>query len=221
MDADKLAEFANSIIDTSGISYSFGINSKICDLVDKEFDKSKNRKLDQLFLNGDFIPQEGDKTTLKFPIGRDSKNPCGECSINLPLASATETYFMLILQKQLINFRVPTEFNYKKVSLVDNRNLSAVKNTWVIPFQTTPIAVSADGTILYTNLSYKDLDELAYQIFSNGIIQFTSKEKLDLKEETKYLENAPKDSIDNNLTYLSFGKGEQQRIIKFSAPCKK
>ncbi|MGI8670424.1 MAG: hypothetical protein ACR2J3_11380 [Aridibacter sp.] len=216
-----LAKFANSIIDKTGVNYRFEMDKKTCELVDKEFEKSKNKNLNQLYLKGAFVPEIGDETVLNFPISKQNKGACGECLINLPLASATKNYFMLILQKNLLNFNIPKGFTYKKVSLVDNQNLSEIKNFWIIPFQTTPIAVSNDGTILYTNIDYQGLDELAYQIFSNGVIQFIAKEKIDLKEKTEYLKDFPEDKNVNNLTYMSFGSGKGKRTLKFSAPCEK
>lgn len=221
IEGEKLAEFANSIIDKTGVNYRVEMDNKICESVDKEFNKTKNINLNQLYMKGSFVPEIGDKTVLNFPISKQNKGACGECFINLPQASATEKYFMLILQKNLLNFHIPDGFTYKKVSLVDNKNLSEIKNFWIIPFQTTPIAVSNDGTILYTNIDYQGLDELAYQIFSNGVIQFVAKEQIDLKEKTEKLKDFPQDINVKNLTYMSFGSGEGKRTLKFSAPCNK
>ena len=213
----NLVIYANSLVESRGINHSFILDDKICDVVDKEFAKKKNRKTNELFLKGTFVPEEGDATVLKFPVLRNNRGRCGRCLIKLPIAAVTQRHFMLILKGRMINFRHVNGFGLDKVDLLDNTDSPEIKHRWLIPFRSKPLGVSFDGSILYFDVPYQGLDELALELFKNGAISFALKKNLDFKESGLSPTSSSKDSSANSLSYLTFGKEKQ--TIRYSAPC--
>ena len=217
--SEKFAEYANSLVESKGINYSFALDHKICDLVDGEFAKKTNAGLNELFLRGSFALEKGNATILKFRILRKNRGPCGRCLVKLPLAVATNQYFMLILKGQMINFRNPKGFEIDQVDLLDKNDSSKIKHSWRVPFRSKPIGISWEGTILYVEIKDKNLNQLALEVFSNGVIRFVAKNTLDLKETGATVQYKGNDNLEKKLSYLSFGKGKERQTIRYSAPC--
>ena len=217
--ANELVNYGNDFLSKSGFNYEFGLAPKICKIIADKKAKAKPEQNNAVGITAKFNQEQGEPVTVKFSDVVTEIDGCGACALEVPLVAITDKDFVTIVLGRNIKFQLPPDIVLEKVDMVDNENLKAVVRSWQIPFQTTPIGVSKDGTVLIVDLPIKELTELALQIFDNGVIQLAAKKDLNLIEKPILLKDFPKDPNNAYLSYITFGAGASKKTLKFSAPC--
>ena len=113
----------------------------------------------------------------------------------------------------------PPEFGLDEAELVDEA-MRKVLRTWQLPYQNIPVGISPDGTKLYLEFYTDDeLDALVLELSENGRAQFKARRDVDLQRKSEWVENHPKDPLNDYLSFIRFYAGRKSYVIKFSAPC--
>jgi hypothetical protein len=214
--AKELAVAGNEIIANVEVNYNFELSERNCKAL---LEIRKTLKPDQKMstLKGKLNQPQGNPVDIFFPDINFTDN-CG-CYINIPSLNVVETDFVTKIRGVNIKFIRPSNFK-QTVDLVDNTALTKQIRRWYVPFPTTPIGVYQDGTILFLEFPSNEFSELALAIYESGTIQIVSRSDWDLKEKAVQLKDIPRDTVNPNLNFISFGEGEKKRILKFNSPCK-
>jgi hypothetical protein len=169
-------------------------------------------------LNAKLNSFEGEKANITLPPVRFGK-AVNTCFSLLPLLEVTQNDFVTFIENRTVKFYKPENFNFNEIVLVDNKTYKTNVRSWKVPFCARPLSVSEDGKMLYLNLPANELDELVLIAYDEGTIQFYAKKDIDLTEKGITLESLPKTLNLPNVSFISFGTGEKQRILKLSNSC--
>lgn len=217
--ASDLADYANDLLAKTGLNFEFGLSPEICKAIADKKARTKAQQNPAFGITARFNQERGEPVAIKFSDIATDIDACGTCAVEMPVITISDKDFVTIIQGLNIKLQLSPDISLEKVELIDNQNLKNVVRSWQMPFQTTPIGVSEDKTILYLELPIAELSDLALQIYGTGAIQFAAKKDLNLKDEAKMLKDAPKDSNNSYLSYITFGAGAAKKTLRFSAPC--
>jgi hypothetical protein len=217
LSTEELVKNANALLQKQGLNYSFALDSGICQKVD-ELKKKQKTPTAPISLNAKLNSFEGDKANITLPPVRFGKVG-GNCFSLLPLLEVTQNDFVTFIENRTVKFYRPENFNFNEIVLVDNKTFKANVRSWKVPFCTTPLSVSEDGKMLYLSLPADELREMVLIAYDEGTIQFYPKKDIDLTEKSVALESLPKTLNLPNSSFISFGTGEKQRVLKLSNTC--
>ena len=217
--ATELVDYGNDLLFKSGFNYEFGLAPKICKIIADKKAKAKPEQGNAVGITAKFNQEQGEPVAVKFSDVVTEIDGCGACALEVPLVAVTSKDFVTIVLGRNIKFQLSPDIILERVELVDNQNLKAVIRSWQIPFQAVPIGISKDGTSLILDLPTGEVNELALQIFDNGVLQLAAKKDLNLSEKPNSLKDFPKDPNNAYLSYITFGTGATKKTLKFSAPC--
>ena len=216
MTVEELAEAANSLLQKKGFNYVFAFDAGIC----QKIEQVRKKQTNPVTLNAKLKSFENEVTEVTLPEARFEISECGNCFVLMPVLEITGKDFVTIIQNRNIKFSTPPNFVVNEIVLVDNQTLTTKITNWKVPFRATPISISDDGKILFLDLPSDELKDLALIIYAEGTFQFYPKKDLDLTEKGVLLKDVSKDSANPNTSFISFGKDEKKRVLKFNNPCK-
>jgi hypothetical protein len=200
-----------------GFNYTFAFDKANCQQAAK-LKKEQKDTTKPLLIRGNLSSVE-EKATIFLPEINIDKAECGRCFVQIPVLQANSTDFVAVYQKRNARFLMPGNFFVNEVSLVRNENFGNAVKRWMIPFKTTPIAFSEDGTMIYVDLQIKELDELVLLIFADGIFQFHARADIDETQKGSFVKDVPKEHVLPITHYMSFGEAEKRRVLRFNTPC--
>lgn len=214
------AEFvknANALLQKRGLNFSFAFDVGVCQKIE-ELRKKQPTPNAPLTLNAKLNSFEGDATNITLPPVRFGKD-AGRCFSLLPLLEIAQNDFVTFIEDRTVKFYKPQNFTFNEVALIDNKTLKTTVRSWKVPFCTTPLSISEDGKMLYLNLPASELDDIILIAYDEGTFQFYPKKDIDLTEKTVPLGNLAKTLNLPNASFIGFGAGEKQRVLKFSTVC--
>lgn len=214
---EELVKSANALLQTKGLNYSFALDAAVCRQVTELQMKQKTAN-SPITLNAKLSSFEGEKANITLPPIRFGKD-VNQCFSSLPLLEVTENDFITFIENRTVKFNKPQNFNFNEVVLVDSKTLKTNVRSWKVPFCTTPLSVSEDGKRLYLNLPVEELGEIILIAYDEGTIQFYAKKDVDLDAKSIVPENLIKSLNLPNISFVGFGTGEKQRVLKFANTC--
>jgi hypothetical protein len=207
----ELVAYGNELLETRGFDYEFSL----CDLLSARDKKSTVPSFSRRYQAS---LTDGGKLMLDLDISNPQDGFCGECWSHIPSRQVTSREMHVIAKGKSYRIRRTESFYLDQVQLVDS-SLKKVLRTWVVPFQTIPTGVSADGTKLYLqHWSQETLEDLVLELSEDGRLIFRDRADLDLKEGTS-IDDFPRDPKNNYLSYMKFQVGNKSHIVRFTAPC--
>lgn len=214
----RLARYANELLARRGLDYDFNV----CELVPAE-NLPRQRGLrpggtwTQLTLQHRMTRADGRDVTFKF-ITDDRGGMCGECFTAVPALRVTKGEVTVVADGTSYALKRPASFELDEADLVAD-DLKTVLRTWQLPYQTIPSGVSPDGRSIYLSF-YEDagLDELVLEITEDGRPRFRAAREAGAKGG-EWVEEHPKDPLDDYLAFMRFRNGGRTHVIRFSGPC--
>lgn len=214
---EELVKSSNALLQKQGINYSFAFDAGVCQKID-ELKKKQKTPNEPITLNAKLSSFEGEKANITLPPVRFGK-VVGTCFSLLPLLEITQNDFVTFIENRTVKFYRPENFNFNEVVLVDNKTFKTNVRSWKVPFCAAPLSVSEDGKMLFLNLPADELSEMVLIAYDEGTIQFYPKKDIDLTEKGIALDGISKTLNLPNNSFISFGTGEKQRVLKLSNTC--
>lgn len=196
--AAELAALGNSIATQSGFVFTFAPDgfTESGDLVKYELRTTNGRK----YLVSATPP--GD-------------HPCG-ISTEFPVLGATPGSLTLLVNGKPKDVVLPKKFGVDEVALVDAK-LRRTLRKWIVPMDSTPQAISFDGTKIYVS-SYVH-DDVFIEVDSRGRYRYVAKDAAIMLVNAADLTKLPKDKDNDYLGYRRFKSRKYNYTVKFSNPC--
>jgi hypothetical protein len=145
---------------------------------------------------------------------------CGECVFAVPALRVTGREMLVVAGGRRYRLERPAGFLLDRASLVDD-SLKQNLRTWQLPYQASPLGLSADRAKLY--LPLPDFggeqwdDQLAVEISDAGV-RFVARAGLNLPEG-EVLTISPPDAGDAHLEFRRFGTGAQSYVLRLGGSC--
>lgn len=215
---DELVKSSNALLQKQGLNFSFALDADLCQKV-LELGKKQKNPNSPVTLNAKLNSFEGEATGVVLPPIKFGKDASGKCSSLLSLLEITPTDFVTFIENRTVKFYKPQNFNFNQVNLVENKTYRTNIRTWRVPFCTTPLSVSADGKLLFLSLPGENLSEMVLILYDDGTMQFYPKKDIDSSEKGVNLDNLPKTLNLPDSSFIGFGSGEKQRVLKYSNVC--
>ena len=198
-----LAEVANRLAAQQG--YGFGFDP----------DNFKERNVTvrgRQLARFDLIGTDGRK--LEFISERRGDHPCGTWT-EFPVTRVKGNVFDLVSDGNTYPTRIPRQFARDNMELVDS-SLRRVIRRWDVPMDSTPEAISADGTKIYL---FTELDQLYLEVDSLGKYRYVPSDAPNLIKKHTDLTNFPEDKKNAYLSFRRFTQGATLYTIRYSGPC--
>jgi len=155
-----------------------------------------------------------DGKRLRFIAPERGDHPCGTWT-EFPVGWVKGGAFGLTSDGQVYATRIPRQFGRDDIALVD-RSLRKTFRRWDVPMDSTPEAISGDGTKIYL---YTELDQLFLEVDSLGKYRYVASNTAGLVKNHVDLKKFPKDKKNDYIGYRQFKNGGVSYYIKFSWPC--
>lgn len=193
----ELAKFGNSIAAKAGFSFSFAPDGFI--------EQGANARYDLTLA-------DGRKFRILAPL--PGEHPCGIYT-EFPIAGATASLLTLVVDGREFNVTRPKKFGMDEVTLVDS-SLKRTLRKWVVPMDSSPIAISQDGTKIYVNSA---VDDVFIEVDARGRLSFVAKGAELMIVKNNDLTRFPREKDNDYLGYRRFKSGNKSYTVKFSHPC--
>lgn len=218
MTADEFVKTANSLLETKGLNFTFAFDAATCQKIG-QMKASRKDQSAPLNLRTAIKSITGEAAALQLPEPGFGKAPCFACYISMPVLEIGAQQFVTIIDNKNVGFFMPANFSFNEVSLVDNADLTTVRQQWKIPTRLKPVSISDDGKILYLEFAEPELKDLVLIAFSEGVYQFAARRDLDSEIKTEAVKNAPKTGENSNQAFLKFVKEGKAQTLKFQTEC--
>ncbi len=219
MTTAEFVKTANSLLDKQGMNLVVAFDAATCQKISQAIAARKD-KTAPLNLNTALKSPLGESANLLLPEVSFARTECVPCFVRLPILETNGKEFVTLVEGKNIKFFLPANFIFNEAFLVDAKDLKTVKNSWKLPFRTTPLSVSDSGNILYLGFPEPELSDLALMAFGReGVYQFTAKSDIDTGKKGSLIKDFPRDANNPNLAFIKFTSGETIEIIRFSTGC--
>lgn len=210
-----LATYANKLLEEKGFNYQFDV----CEVIGSARLQRLSARPSSTITYSHLMEQtDGQKITLTFTSADPGNAPCGECFSSIPSLQVNKHNMLVVSKGRRYQMKRPALFGLDEAELVD-ATMKKVLRTWQLPYQTTPIGISADGTKLYLDFYNEELDVLIIELSEDGRIQFKARRDVELQREGEQIEGHPTDPKNDYLSFMRFHVGGKKYIVKFSYPC--
>lgn len=217
--AEDLAERANALLASEGVNFIFDFDPATCQKIADARRNPKNAGA-PVRLNARLQSFDGETAAVVLPESRTEQGECGICSVALPVLEIASGYFVTTIQNRNIKFHTPPNFTANEIFLVDPKSPSAVIRSWKIPFRAAPLSISEDGKIIFLDLPFAELKDIALSVYENGAMQFYAKSEFDSEAKLSPAADIAKQAGQPNYSFLSVGAGEKLKVLKLAAPCR-
>jgi hypothetical protein len=215
---DDFVRDANLLFDKKGINFVVGFDSATCQKID-QIKKAQKDQTKPLNLQTTLKSSIGEAVALRLPEATFVKNECVSCNVILPFLEVTDTEFVTIVQGINLKFNLPANFFINEISLVDEKDYSAVKRKWKIPFKTVPLSISDDGNIVYLGFDEPELADLALIAFGEGSYQLYPRRNLDSTKKGTIVKDISSNTIAPNFAVMKFESPGLKQFVKFPVKC--
>ena len=216
------AEFvktANALLEKQGLNFVVAFDDATCRKIGEAVAGRKDKTAPLNLLTALKSPL-GETANLLLPEVSFAPAECFACHVKLPILETTAKEFVTLVQGKNIKFFLPANFILNEAFLVDAKDLKTVRNSWKLPFRTTPLSISDEGNILYLGFPEPELSDLALMAFGReGVFQFTAKSEIDAGKTAAPLKEFPKDAANPHLAFIKFTSGDAIEVVKFSKSC--
>lgn len=229
--AEKITDFANSILKKEGYIYDFDT----CEFIENRKLSPINPKQEQTDDKIYLLPLElKNGIQRRFEIGVSDNNPCGYCYAYIPVINVTSRTILAALNGENFSIKRPEEFTLEEMELVDVTTRKVIRR-WEVPNQTYPLGISADGQTLYLPVWFTDYDHDANMwwlwkrrrksypasvlAISPTGIRFEVAGKVLANQASEDLEDFRTESDNDYVGYRRFNVKDKTYIIRFSYPC--
>ncbi len=217
LSASGLARYANELLAREGFDYNFDA----CDFFPPASVTQGGLRPDGAFakvtLERHLTRADGREMTFRF-VAIDAAAICSECYLTLPALRVTKTEMTIVGDGVTYTLKRPASFTLDEAYLVAE-DLKTVMRTWQLPYGTIPTGVSPDGRSIYVSFYEDDgLDELVLEIKEDGRPRFRAAREAGAKGG-EWVEEHPKDSSNDYLSFMRFRAGGRTHVVRFSGPC--
>lgn len=215
----QLADYGNQILKTEGYDYTFNWQPK-----GKE-NEENIAKLD--FEN--FYPfkyeftDAGGKKQLFQIMNDDFGHPCFSV-IDIPVSKVSEKMMTIVSDGKEIELNRPHDFELEDVELLE-KDLKKSIRKWKSPIDATPIGISEDSTKIYFESweFYQDENDsgkekpikLAVEVSADGSLKLIDENEIKSDRGVVF----DYDKKFTEIQYSRFKVGNNEYILKYSAPC--
>jgi hypothetical protein len=234
--AQEVTAYANALLKQKGFNFDFAAN-----------DFTKQHALRPTEINDKFNPQRLFKLPFRLFAGRrltaqshiSDGDPCGYDHLLLPALRVTKQEIWLISGGQQFRIKRPANLFLEEMTLVD-RSLRKTIRRWEVPQLngTNPVAISADGQMLYLPVYFAERDyealsqrfgekkQLVSKLYPYSLlavatagIHFEVGSTVLANQQAEDLKKFPHDPRDAYLAYRRFRVAGKTYIVRFSWPC--
>jgi hypothetical protein len=221
MTAAEFVEAANVLLAKQGFPFTFIFDDATCDAIDKSIKSLKNAP-PRVNLKTKLKSVGGEPANLTLPPADFANNECGKCSVTLPVLEITDKEFVALMLGQNIKFHLPANFTVAEAVLFDEKDPTAIKTKWRMPFRTKPLGVSYYGNVVYLGLPDPELKDLSLGVFAEGVFQFTTREEAESNGKGIIPGlNTPVNPRDPRSRYIIFDNRGIMQTVRFTDACVK
>jgi hypothetical protein len=214
----ELVSYANELILKYGLDYSFDWEPK------GTFNERNLRRLNNkpLPFTYAFRGKSGNTQRLRF-MNASFAHPCFSV-IDVPVRKVTANQVTLVTSEGLRTVNRPKAFDLETVKLLNPRTRRLVRK-WIVPIDSMPVGISADGRAIYFDSwefsqdernGYKDDPiSLAVELNVNGTLRFVSKSEIPSDKGVDF----GYDKKHTEIARRRYHAGGKTYIVEFSAPC--
>jgi len=215
----QLADFGNQILKTEGYDYTFDWEPK---------GKENEENLAKLNFEN-FYPfkyeftDAGGKKQLFQLMNDDFGHPCSSV-IDIPVSKVSEQLMTVVSDGKEIELKRPPEFGLEDVELLE-KDLKKSIRKWKSPIDATPVGISEDGTKIYFESweFYQDENDggkekpikLAVEVSADGSLKLIDENEIKSDRGVVF----DYDKKFTEIQYSRFKVGNNEYILKYSAPC--
>ena len=215
----QLADFGNQILKTEGYDYTFDWEPK---------GKENEENLAKLNFEN-FYPfkyeftDAGGKKQLFQLMNDDFGHPCSSV-IDIPVSKVSEQLMTVVSDGKEIELKRPPEFGLEDIELLE-KDLKKSIRKWKSPIDATPVGISEDGTKIYFESweFYQDENDggkekpikLAVEVSADGSLKLIDENEIKSDRGVVF----DYDKKFTEIQYSRFKVGNNEYILKYSAPC--
>ncbi len=182
--AADLAEQANTLLQKKGINFVFAFDQNVCQKI-LTAQQNRKDKSQPVKLNAKLKSVDAEDAVIALPDISFNKSECGKCFVQLPVFEFAGKDFITSVQGTNIKFFTPSDFIFNEVFLFDKKNPLSANSSMVYSLSCVPLGISDDDKLLFLELPYKELNDLALVVFDGGQFQLIiTKSELDLTAKT-------------------------------------
>ena len=214
---EKLADYGNRLLLRMGFNYDFDL----CDFLRTH--EHAEIASNSLPTAGTYLlpltQTNGQRIRFQAEFNEDVGALCGECFFEIPALRVTSSEMLVVSEGRHYLLKRPSGFQLDEMNLVDS-TMRRVLRAWHVPYGTTPVGVSADGTKLYLDTGYdeENINKLVLEISESGSLHFRARNRVNLGTG-RDIERHPTDPNNAYLSFMRFRVGGKNYIIRYSAPC--
>lgn len=213
---DELIAAANELVDKDGIPFAISFDAATCEKLRKAKEQLKDPN-GPLTLGATLKSVDADGAALSLPEPKFAAKECGDCYVELPLLSVTDSDFITKVLGQNIRFHLPSNFFTNEVLLLSDDG-KTLKRRWRVPFSSTPIGVSYDENVIYLGFPEPELSDIAIAVFGEGVFQIAPRAEAEASGKPSPLsESVP--AGQNKLAVAKFQQWEKAFLIAYKPPC--